>query len=105
MKNHNKYQNFVDEIVEAIIAELPLISRVRAANISRDDFRVIELLVVNYIRNRLDQVDAAVNKELMRDCLEKSADSLDEIDPAFVILGELRLRLRETNKLWFVKWG
>jgi len=105
MNNHDKHHNLVDEVVDGVIAELSLDTRVRAANLSQDDFRVLELIVVIYIRHRLDQIGAGVNKELMKDCLEKSGESLDEFDAATVIFRELWKRLWKTHKLSDVKWG
>ena len=52
-----------------------------------------------YIRHRLDQMDIGVNKDLMKDCLDKSGESLDEIDAATVILKALWQRLVETHRL------
>jgi flagellin-specific chaperone FliS len=56
-----------------------------------------------YIQYRLDQLDAGINQELMKECLAKSGESLDEVDAATVILRELWERLRETHKLRVVK--
>ena len=99
------YRNLVDEIVDWIIVALPLDSRVRAANLNQNDFQTLKLLVVSYIRSRLDQMDPILKKELIKDCLEKSAMSLDEFDPATVILWELGKRLQQTHKLNDVNWG
>lgn len=41
----------------------------------------------------------------MKDCLEKSGGSLNEVDAASVILKELWAKLRETHRLRVVKWG
>ena len=95
--------NTVDQIVDEIIAELPLVDRVSTANLDEDEFRVVELTLGRYIRHRLDQMDVDVNKTLMEDCLEKSGESLKEADAATVILKELWNRLRETHRLRAVK--
>ncbi len=95
--------NTVDQVVDGIIAELPLESRISTANLDEDEFRVVELTLGKYIRHKLDQLDVIVNKKLMEDCLEKSEESLDEVDAATVILKELWNQLRETHKLRVVK--
>ena len=99
--NHNP--NTVDAVVEEIIAELTLAERVSAADLDENEFRVLELIMGKLIRYNLDQKDVAVNKELMKDCLAKSGESLDEVDAATVILKELWNRLRETHRLRVVK--
>ena len=48
-------------------------------------------------------MDVVVNKKLMKDCLEMSGESLNEIDAATVILKELWNRLQETHRLRVVK--
>ena len=101
----DKHRSIVDEVVDAIIAELPLVTRVKAANLSQIDVQALKLMMVDYIRNRLDQMHPALKKELKRDCLERSELSLDNFDPATVILRELWKRLRVTHKLNDVKWG
>ena len=93
----------VDEVVNEIIAELTLAERVSAADLDENEFRVVELILGKYIRHRLDQLDVGVNKKLMKDCLSKSGESLDEVDAATVILRELWNLLRETHRLRAVK--
>ena len=99
--NHNP--NTVDAAVEEIIAELTLAERVAAADLNENELRVLELTMGKLIRYNLDQKDVAVNKELMRDCLAKSGESLNEVDAATIILKELWKRLRESHKLRVVK--
>ena len=93
----------VDAVVEEIIAELTLVEKVGTADLGEDELRVLELTLGKYIRYRLDQLDVGVNKELMKDCLSKSGESLDEVDAATVIIKELWNRLRETHRLRVVK--
>ena len=95
--------NTVDQVVNEIIAELTLAERVATADLEENEFRVIELILGKYIRHKLDQLDVGVNQKLMKDCLEKSGESLNEVDAATVILRELWNRLRETHKLRAVK--
>ena len=99
-KNH---PNTVDQVVNEIIAELPLEARVSTANLDENEFRVVELTLERFIRDRLDKMDVAVNKKLMEDCLEKAGQSLDEVDAAAVILKVLWNRLRETHRLRVIK--
>jgi len=99
--NHNP--NTVDAAVEEIIAELTLAERVAAADLNENELRVLELTMGKLIRYNLDQKDVAVNKELMRDCLAKSGESLNEVDAATVILKEVWKRLRGSHKLRVLK--
>jgi hypothetical protein len=91
--------NTVDAVVDVIIDELTLEERVGAADLDEDEFWVLELTLGKLIRYKLDQLDAYVNKELMKDCLEKSRESFNEVDAATVIIKELWKRLRETQRL------
>jgi hypothetical protein len=95
--------NTVDQVVNEIIAELTLAERVATADLEENEFRVIELILGKYIRHKLDQLDVGVNQKLMKDCLSKSGESLDEVDAATVIIKELWNRLRETHRLRVVK--
>ena len=95
--------NTVDQVVDEIIADLTLAEKVGTADLNEDELRVLELALGKYIRHKLDQLDVAVNKKLMEDCIAKSGESLDEIDAATVILKELWSRLQETHKLRVVK--
>ena len=91
--------NTVDQVVDEIIAELTLEERVGAANLEENEFRVLKLMLGKYIRYRLDHLDVGVNKKLMKDCLEKTGGSLNEVDAATVILKALWQRLVETHRL------
>ena len=93
----------VDAVVEEIIVELTLAERVATADLEENEFRVIELTLGKYIRHRLDQMDVGVNQKLMKDCLKKSGEPLNEVDAATVIIKELWNRLRETHRLRVVK--
>ena len=95
--------NTVDQVVNEIIAELTLAERVATADLEEDELRVLELALGKYIRHKLDQLDVGVNQKLMKDCLSKSGESLDEVDAATVIIKELWNRLRETHRLRVVK--
>ena len=95
--------NTVDQVVNEIIAELTLAERVATADLEENEFRVIELILGKYIRHKLDQLDVGVNQKLMKDCLSKSGESLDEVDAATFIIKELWNRLRETHRLRVVK--
>ena len=82
---------------------MPLETRVNTANLDEDEFRVVELTLGKYIRYRLDQMDVDVNETLMKDCLVKAGESLNEVDAATVILKEFWNRLRETHRLRVIK--
>ena len=104
MNQSDKHKpNTVDAVIEEIIAELTLVERVGTADLEENEFRVIELTLGKYIRHRLDQMDVGVNQKLMKDCLKKSGESLNEIDAATVIIKELWKRLRETHRLRVAK--
>jgi len=100
-EQHNA--NTVDAVVELIIADLTLAERVAAADLDEDEFRVVKLILGKYICYKLDQVDFGVNTELMKDCLAKSGESLNEVDAATVILKEIWERLRQTHRLRVAK--
>jgi len=95
--------NTVDQVVDDIIADLTLAERVGTVDLGEDELRVLELTLGKYIRYRLDQLDVGVNQMLMKDCLEKSGESLNEVDAATVIIKELWKRLRKTHRLRVVK--
>ncbi len=78
-------------------------AKVSTANLDENEFRVLELTLGKYIRYRLDQFDVGINKEIVKDCLEKSGESLNEVDAASVIIKELWNRLRESHRLRVVK--
>ena len=99
--NHNP--NTVDAVVDILISELTLAEMVGTADLGEDELQVLELTLGKYIRYRLDQLDVGVNKKLMKDCLSKSGESLDEVDAATVIIRELWNRLQETHRLRVVK--
>ena len=99
--NHNTYT--VDAVVAELISELTLAEMVGTADLGEDELRVLELTLGKYIRYRLDQLDVGVNTELMKDCLAKTGESLNEVDAATVIIRELWNRLRETHRLRVVK--
>ena len=102
-QSDNNSPKTVDQVVDEIIADLTLAEKVGTADLNEDEFRVLELALGKYIRHKLDQVDFGVNTELMKDCLAKSGESLNEVDAATVILKELCNRLRETHRLRVVK--
>ena len=95
--------NTVDAVVDEIIAELTLEEKVGTANLGEDEYRVVELTLGKLIRYKLDQMDVGVNKELMKDCLARSEESLDEVDAATVIIKELWEKLRKTHRLRVAK--
>ena len=98
------YLNTVDQIVDEIIAEMPLDDRVRAANLDEDGLVVLQLALGKYLRYLIDNQSEDVNEKLLKDCIKQSGnETLDEAEAASYILKELRNRLRETHKLRAVK--
>ena len=101
MNQSDKYNP--NAVVDELISELTLAERVGTADLDEDQFHVLELTLGKLIRYKLEHMDFGVNTELMKDCLEKSGESLNEIDAATVIIKELWNRLRETHRLRAVK--
>ena len=93
----------VDAVVEVIISEMTLAERVGTADLDENEFCVLKLTLGKFIQYKLDQLDVDVNKVLMKDCLSKSRETLNEVDAATVIIRELWNRLQETHKLRVVK--
>ena len=107
MKNNNIHQNsdsLLDALITDLIEELPLESRVKAANLDEDEVRVLEAVLAKFLTYRLDQLNEQVNEELFKECVARSVDiSLDDAGAAGFILKELWKRLRETHKLRVVE--
>jgi len=96
--------NTVDEVIDDIIAEMPLDDRVRVANLDEDGIAVAQLGLGKYLRYLIDNQSEDVNEKLLRDCIKQSGyETLDEDEAALYILKELWNRLRETHRLRAVK--
>ena len=96
--------NTVDEVIDDIIAEMPLDDRVRTANLDEDGIAVAQLALGKYLRYLIDNQSEAVNEKLLKDCIKQSGNKkLDEDEAALYILKELWNRLRETHRLRLVK--
>ena len=96
--------NTVDEVVDDIIAEMPLDDRVRTANLDENGLLVLQLALGKYLRHLLEIQSEDVNRNLFKDCSKRSGDkNLDEAEAASYILKELWRRLKETHKLRLVK--
>ena len=96
--------NTVDEVIDDIIAEMPLDDRVRIANLDEDGIAVAQLALGKYLRYLIDNQSEDVNEKLLRDCIKQSGnETLDEDEAALYILKELWNRLRETHRLRTVK--
>ena len=96
--------NTVDEVIDDIIAEMPLDDRVRTANLDEDGIVVLQLALGKYLRYLIDNQSEDVNEKLLRDCIKQSGnETLDEDEAALYILKELWNRLRETHRLRAVK--
>jgi hypothetical protein len=102
--DHGTKLNTVDEIVEEIIAEMPLDDRVKTANLDEDGIALLQLALGKYLRYLIDNQSEDVNKNLLKDCIKQSGDETkDEAEAASYILKKLWNRLRETHKLRVVK--
>jgi hypothetical protein len=92
----------VNEAVEKIISEMSLQDRVKLANLKREDMEPFGMTFRIFIRNRLFQKGA--NRDLIKSCIAVSGnDDLNEGEAAFVIIGKLWEKLKETHKLKIVK--
>ena len=98
------YLTTVDQVIDEIIAEMPLDDRVRTANLDEDGLLIFQLGLGKYLRYLIDNQSEDVNEKLMKDCIKQSGnETLDEAEAASYILKELRDRLRQTHKLRAVK--
>ena len=96
--------NTVDEVIDDIIAEMPLDDRVRTANLDEDGIAVAQLALGKYLRHLIDNQSEDVNEKLLKDCIKQSGKAtLDEAEAALYILKELWNRLQETHRLRVVK--
>ena len=102
-KADKKHLNSIDEVVDEIIDDLTLAERVGTADLNENEFCVLELTLGKLIRFKLDSMEADVNKELMKDCLAKAGEPLNEADAAVIILRKIWERLRESHRLRVVK--
>ena len=98
------YLTTVDQVIDEIIAEMPLGDRVRTANLDEDGLLILQLGLGKYLRYLIDNQSEDVNEKLMKDCIKQSGnETLDEDEAALYILKELWNRLRETHRLRAVK--
>ena len=96
--------NTVDEVIDDIIAEMPLDDRVRIANLDENGIAVAQLALGKYLRYLIDNQSEDVNEKLLKDCIKHSGnETLDEDEAVLYILKELWNRLRETHRLRAVK--
>jgi len=96
--------NTVDQVVDEIIAEMPLDDSVRTANLDEDGLAVLQLALGKYLRYLIDNQSKDVNKKLLKDCINQSEnETLDEAEAALYILKEILNRLQETHRLRVVK--
>ena len=94
----------VNQVIDDIIAEMPLDDRVRVANLDEDGIAVAQLALGKYLRYLIDNQSEDVNEKLLKDCIKQSGnETLDEDEAALYILKELWNRLRETHRLRVVK--
>ena len=103
-QSDKNYLTTVDQVIDEMIAEMPLDDRVRTANLDEDGLLILQLGLGKYLRYLIDNQSEDVNKKLLKDCIEQSGnETLDEAEAASYILKELRDRLRQTHKLRAVK--
>ena len=96
--------NSVDQIVNEIIAEMPLDDRVRTANLDEDGLAVLQLALGKYLRYLIENQSEDVSKKLLKDCIKQSGnETLDKDEAALYILKEIWNRLQETHRLRVVK--
>jgi hypothetical protein len=89
-KPENCGASLLDAMITDLIADMPLVARVRAANFDDNEFRLLEITLRKYVRHRVDQLNNRGNEELKRERIAISGkDSLDDVEAASVILKEL----------------
>jgi len=97
---HRNSDSLLDALITDLIDELPLESRVRAANLDEHELKVLEAVLSKFLTYRLEQLDEQVKDELFKECVARSGDiSLDDGGVAAFILKELWKRLQQTHKL------
>ena len=80
----------VNQVVDEIIAEMPLDDRVRTANLDEDGLLILQLGLGKYLRYLIDNQSEDVNEKLMKDCIKQSGnETLDEAEGASYILKNL----------------
>ena len=103
-KMNDPDNSLLDALITDLIDELPLESRVRAANLNEDEIKLLEAVLAKFITYRLVKLDEQVNEELFKECVARSGDiKLDDAGAAAYILKELWKRLRDTHKLRVMK--
>jgi hypothetical protein len=108
LKRENRFKKRVSapksvgEAVTKIITDMPLLDRVKIANIKKEDLISLELTLGVFIRNQFLKKD--FNGELLASCHWVSgSDTLTENEAAAVIIERLWENLRETHRLRVVK--
>jgi len=92
----------VDEAIDQIISDMSLEERVRMANFTKEELRVINYSLSIFIRNQLLMKD--INRELFESCRIVSGNkNLNEATAALVIIEKLWDKLRKNYKLRVVK--
>ena len=92
----------VDEAVGRLISELTLKDKTKIANMDDENLIVLHFSLGMYIRDKFGLWSG--NGKLMEPCCHVSGDdNLHEDDASWVIIEELREKLRKTNVLRVVK--
>ena len=95
----NKSDSLLDTLITDLIDELPLETRVRAVNLEEEELKVLEAALGKLLTYRLEKLDEQVNKELLKECVERSGnESLDDTGASTFIIKEFWKRLRESHR-------
>ena len=68
-ESDNQTQSLLDALITDLIAEWPLEAIVNAANLDKNEFRILELTLRKIVKYRLDQLYETGNEELKRECI------------------------------------
>ena len=98
----NNSPQTVVEAVDRLISELPRKDKTKIANMDDEKLIVLHFSLGMYIRDKFGLWSG--NAKLMESCCSISGDDNLHVDDAsFVIIDELRQKLRKTNVLRVVK--
>jgi len=92
----------VQQVVDEIIAELPLTDRIALANLDDEKIHVLELTLELYIQKKLDEW--IPNQELLESCRKYAEqESIEASNAPSIIVRLLWEKLRETHRLRVIK--
>jgi hypothetical protein len=97
-------QSFVDALTISILDDLTIEERFCIADLKPHELRTLQLVMGKYMKFRIEQPNEQGNRELLKECRERSGDdSMDDSDAAAFVLKEIWSHIRETNKIRVVK--